>query len=121
MWTQMFGIAHELRALGQRRPQPRPLESSLSQGAEWKALISKYIGTMPPNSEAPCVAEQSISGMPLPTILVSSAITAKVGAAARHSQSAAPRAALSPDPDPLEAAAMWGCPLEAFIVFRLRS
>jgi hypothetical protein len=66
-------------------------EISFSQGAEWNALISKYIGTIPLSGDASCAAEQSMSGGP-PATLVSSATIAKVGAAARHSQSAAPSA-----------------------------
>ena len=73
-----------------RRP-----EISFSQGAEWKALISKYIRTIPLNGDASCAAEQSISGGPPPTP-VSSAMMAKVGAAARLSQPAAPRAGAWP-------------------------
>ncbi|MEH2589230.1 hypothetical protein [Bradyrhizobium sp. AZCC 1721] len=56
-------------------------EISFSQGAEWKALISKYIGTMPPTGNA-FAAEQSGSSGPPPTTAVSSAMIAKVGAAA---------------------------------------
>jgi hypothetical protein len=63
------------------------LEISFSQGAEWKALISKYIGTIPVSGHASCPDEQSISGEPPPETPVSSAIIANVGAAARHSQS----------------------------------
>ena len=74
----------------------RRLEISFSQGAEWKALISKYIGTIPLSGDASCAAAQSMSGGPPPGTLVSSAMMAKVGAAARHSQSAAPRAAAWP-------------------------
>jgi hypothetical protein len=85
------------RTPDQDRPAPlRRLEISFSQGAEWKALMSKYIGTIPLSGDAPCAVEQSISGGPPPRTPVSSAIIAKVGAAARHSQSAAPRAAALP-------------------------
>jgi hypothetical protein len=70
----------------------RRLEISFNQGAEWKPLISKYIGTIPPNGDA-CAAEQSGSAALPPTAPVTSAMMAKVGAAARHSQSAAPSAA----------------------------
>jgi hypothetical protein len=62
---------------------------SFSHGPAWKALISTYIGTMPPSHEAPGMAEQSMSSGP-PPMAVTSAMTAKVGAAARESQSAAP-------------------------------
>jgi len=72
------------------RPPAEILEISFSQGAGWKALISKYIGTIPLSGDASCAAEQSISGGPPPRTPVNSAMIAKVGAAARHSQSAAP-------------------------------
>jgi CO/xanthine dehydrogenase Mo-binding subunit len=74
----------------------RRLEISFSQGAEWKALISTYIGTIPLSADASCAPAQNMSGGPPPTNPVSSAMIAKVGAAARHSQSAAPRAAALP-------------------------
>ena len=70
---------------------------SFSQGAKWKALISAYIGTIPLSGDAPCMGEQSMSGVP-PSADVSTAIIAKVGAAARDSQLAAPRAGLLPVP-----------------------
>jgi len=74
-----------------------------SQGAEWNALISRYIGTIPPNGEACCMVAQRKSGSPPKA--VNSAMMANVGVAARHSQSAAtwaadprllPRARLTP-------------------------
>src|SRR5713226_4100959 len=71
-------------------------EISFSQGAEWNALISKYIGTIPLSGDASCAVEQSISGGPPPRTPLSSAMIAKVGAAARHSQSTAPSAAALP-------------------------
>jgi hypothetical protein len=43
-----------------RAPFRRP-EISCSQGGEWKALISKYIGVIPPSGDV-CAAEQRISG-----------------------------------------------------------
>ena len=55
-------------------------EISLSHGAKWKVLISEYIGTIPPIGDAPAV-EHSASADPRAP--VSSAIVAKVGAAAR--------------------------------------
>jgi hypothetical protein len=70
---------------------------SFNQGAKWKALISAYIGTIPLSGDPPCTAEQSISGVP-PSADVNSAISAKVGAAARDSQLAAPRARPLPVP-----------------------
>src|SRR5262245_49615299 len=81
-----------------RRARLRRLEISFSQGAEWKALISKYIGTIPLSGDASCAAEQSISGGPPPRMPVSSAMIAKAGAAARHRQSAAPKASALPLP-----------------------
>src|SRR5258706_5726526 len=89
-----------------RAPLRRP-EISFSQGAEWKALISKYIGTIPPSCDAACAAEQSISGAPPPRTAVSSAMIAKVGAAARHSQSAAPSVAALPPPAEATASSRW--------------
>ena len=68
---------------------------SFSQGAEWKALISRYIGTMPLSAK-PCPGEQTISMAPPPEMPVSSAMRAKLGAAASDSHWAAPRAIPSP-------------------------
>jgi hypothetical protein len=64
----------------------RRLQTSFSQYAECKALISKYIVTIP------------ISIGPLPRTAVSSAMIAKVGVAARLSHSAASRVAPLPLP-----------------------
>src|SRR4051812_4258407 len=75
---------------------PRRPKNIFSQGAEWKALISKHIGTIPLSGEAARAAEQSTSGGPPPRTPVSSAMIAKVGAAARYSQSAAPIVAVLP-------------------------
>jgi hypothetical protein len=69
---------------------------SFSQGAEWKALISKYIGTIPLNGDAPCAVEHIIAICPRSRTQASSPMIAKDGAAARPSQSAAPRAAALP-------------------------
>src|SRR5204863_8010375 len=66
--------------------QDRPA-TSFSQGARWKALISRYIGVMPLSGDDPA-AEHNASTGPLSTP-VSSAMIAKVGEAARYSQSAA--------------------------------
>src|ERR1700730_9608273 len=87
-----------------RHTRLRRLEISFSQGAEWKALISKYIGTMPLSGDALTI-EHNASGDPPPRTPVSSAMIAKVGAAPRCSQSpAAIVAALpfsqSPAPEP---------------------
>jgi hypothetical protein len=62
---------------------------SLSHGAEWKALISKYIGTIPVNGDALVAAEHSIPGMPTSWIPVTSAMIAKIGAAASDSKRSA--------------------------------
>jgi hypothetical protein len=64
----------------------RRLEISFSKGAEWKALISKYIGTIPLSGDASSAAEQSISGGPPPRAPVSSAILQK-SARREHGQS----------------------------------
>jgi hypothetical protein len=69
------------------------LAISFSQGAEWKALIRMYIQTMLLSGDASCAAAQSTSWAPSPRTPVISAIIAKVGVAARHTQLAAPRAA----------------------------
>ena len=70
-----------------------PRKMRFSHGAEWKALISRYIETIPVKGDASCAAEQSVLGMPRACIPVSSAIIAKVGAAASDIQSAAPSTA----------------------------
>jgi hypothetical protein len=90
----MQGSANQDRCASLRRP-----EISLSQGAEWKALISPYIGTMPVIADASPADEQSMSGGP-PRTPVSSAMVAKVGAAAKDSQSVAPNAAVLPSEAP---------------------
>src|SRR3546814_11984634 len=60
-------------------------------GAEWKALISRYIETIPLNGDVSCAAMQSMSE---PTeAAVSSAMAAKVGGAARLSRAPAPNEA----------------------------
>jgi hypothetical protein len=69
------------------------LDVSFSQGAAWKALISQYIAAIPLSGDACCAAAQSMSGGPALEKAISSAMVAKVGAAARHSQ-LAPRAAM---------------------------
>jgi hypothetical protein len=71
------------------------LEINLSHGAAWKALISRYISVIPLIGDEPCVAMQSMSGWPL-NKPVHSAMVAKVGAAARPSQPAAPKVAPRP-------------------------
>jgi hypothetical protein len=73
----------------------RRLEISFSQGAEWKALMSIYIGTIPLSGDG-CPAEQRISIEPPPRTPVISAMIAKVGVAARHSPLAMPSAAAAP-------------------------
>jgi hypothetical protein len=85
-----------------RRAPLRRLETSFSQGAKWKALISMYIGTIPFSGD-PCPAEQSISIGPPPRTPVISAMIAKVGVAARHSHLAMPSAAAAPSSSQLAA------------------
>src|SRR5882757_812687 len=70
-----------------RHTRLRRLKISLSHGAEWKALISTYIGTMPLSGDALTI-EHNASGDPPPRTPVSSAMIAKVGAAARYRKSA---------------------------------
>lgn len=82
-----MGLNHARRV-----PFPR-LEISFSQGGEWKALISEYIGTIPLSGDVWPAAEQSISSGAPPRTAVSSAKAAKVGAAATASQRAPSRAA----------------------------
>src|SRR6266568_1277150 len=50
---------------------------SLSQGAEWKPLIKRYIGTIPPSHGGS--APQVIAILPLPRTPVTSAMMAKLG------------------------------------------
>jgi hypothetical protein len=82
------------------------LEISLSHGVKWKALINKYIGTIPVSAEA-CAAEHNGSAAPPPRTTVSNAMTAKVGAAASDSQPAARRAPVSPLPAGAPAVSCW--------------
>ena len=63
------------------------LEASFSQGARCRTLIKRYIGTMPPSGDM-WADEQRRSGVASPKMLVTSAMIAKLGAAARPSQSA---------------------------------
>jgi hypothetical protein len=65
-------------------PVRRP-EISFSHGAEWNALISMYIQTIPLSGDACCAAAQSTSGGS-PKTPVRNAMIAKVGAAERESQ-----------------------------------
>ena len=66
-------------------PLRRP-EISFSHGAEWNALISMYIQTIPFSGDACCAAAQNMSGGPPLKAAVTNAMIAKVGAAARESQ-----------------------------------
>jgi hypothetical protein len=86
-----FAISdHNPRAVPLRR-----LTINLTHGAEWKTLISTYMTVIPLNGEASCAAKQIMSAPPAKA--VSSAMNAKLGAAARHNQSATPRdTALTP-------------------------
>src|SRR5271169_4418186 len=47
-----------------RTPFRRP-KISFNQGVKWKADINKYIDPIPPNGDAPCMAEQNMSCCPL--------------------------------------------------------
>ena len=73
-------LSHMVRPNHTGQAPLRRLEISFSQGAGWKALISKYIGTIPLSGDA---FEHNASGDPPPRTAVSSAMIAKVGAAAR--------------------------------------
>src|SRR3546814_6230031 len=57
------------------RAEARRPAISFSQGAEWKALISRYIETIPLNGDVSCAAMQSMSEPP--EAAVSSAMAAK--------------------------------------------
>jgi hypothetical protein len=48
-----------------RRTYLRRREINFNQGDKWKAAINAYIGTIPPNGDAICIAEQNMSGWPL--------------------------------------------------------
>lgn len=65
---------------------------NFSHGAAWQTLISRYMRIIPPGGDACCMAAQRVSGLP-PVRAVSSAMTAKVGVAARQSQRVAARTA----------------------------
>src|SRR4026209_2963015 len=73
-----------------RRAQFRRLEISFSQGGEWKALMNRYMRTIP-LSGAPGPAEHSLT-IGLSSRPAGRAIIAKVGVAAMHSQLARPTA-----------------------------
>jgi hypothetical protein len=75
----------------------------LSHGAEWKALISKYIGTIPPIGDI--AAAQRLSNGPLPATAVNSAMIAKVGAAASDNHLTMPGITATPSPSCLTAPA----------------
>jgi len=47
-----------------RRAALRRREISFSQGAEWNALISAYIGAIPLSGDTPCAAEHIMSASP---------------------------------------------------------
>src|ERR687892_666130 len=98
-----------VRSAARASPIVRPWRSNRTpqDGAGWNALISKYIGTIPVSGDASCAAEQSISGGPPPRTPVSSAMIAKLGAVARDSQSAAPKAAALSLPAQAPAVSRW--------------
>src|SRR5262245_30450966 len=91
------GAMSVLRADQERLAPLRRPATNFSQGAKWKALIKRYIGIIPPSGDTPAI-EHSASAGPPPITPVSSAMIAKVGAAARYSQSAAVLAASLPLP-----------------------
>ena len=66
------------------RRQP---DISFSHGAEWKALISTYMETIPFSSDPCCAAVQNMSGGPPLKAAVTNAMIANVGAAARTASS----------------------------------
>src|SRR5271166_667770 len=72
-----------------------PLSTSPLSVHQRDALMSRYIGTVPP-SAGPCSVKQSISIRLPPRGAASKAMVAKVGVAARHSISARPSAAAAP-------------------------
>ncbi len=74
-----------MSGLGGLSARPR---ISFSHGAAWKTLISRYMETIPPSGDA-CAPEHSIRAASSPEMPASSAATAKVGDAAKASQSAA--------------------------------
>jgi hypothetical protein len=78
-----------------RRALLRLRKTNFSQGAEWKALISKYITVISPSGSPSRIGMQSMSGRP-PEEPVHSAMSAKVGVAARPSQTAGPEAVWPP-------------------------
>jgi hypothetical protein len=81
----------------------------------WNVGDPKYIGTIPLSGDPRCVAAQSHSCWPPAAVM--SGIIAKVGAAARLSQSAAVRAApasLAPRLRPAAELATWLAPGSAF-------
>ena len=91
-----FRLSFDLANTGSGPAAPlRRLEISFSQGAEWKALISKYIGTIPLSGD-PCLPKQSISAGPPGRTPVKRAMIAKVGVAARDNQLAMQSAAEAP-------------------------
>src|SRR4051794_17370553 len=68
--AQHFGTdPQRIEAIDHRLPPRRRRKISFSQGVEWKALISTYIGTMPLSGHAPC-PEHSESMAPPPIATV---------------------------------------------------
>jgi len=82
-----------MRDTGRAGARFRRQEISFSQGGKWKALISKYIGIIPLSCDACSAPKQRMADWVPPRMLVSSAMIAKVGAAAKHSPSATQRVA----------------------------
>ena len=90
------GFRRPVIAPDQWRAAVRRRDTSFSQGATWKTLISTYIATIPVSGDVSCPVEQSRSE-PSPKA-VTSPMKAKVGAAANDSQRAPPRVTALPLP-----------------------
>jgi hypothetical protein len=56
-------LADQLPSYQDPLAQLRRRDTSLSHGPKWKALINKYIVTIPVSGDASCAAEQGMSGM----------------------------------------------------------
>lgn len=54
-----YGASLLVDIIASYRPQ-----ISFSHGAEWKALIRRYIGTIPLSGDIPCAAEDIMSALP---------------------------------------------------------
>jgi hypothetical protein len=86
-YERLDGLGFPNTGRSRRRALFLRLEISLSQGGEWKALISRYMTVIPFIGDAPCIGMQNISGWPSKKA-VQTAMMAKVGVAARPSHPA---------------------------------